>query len=284
MREPSLHISKTDLEYILSKYGFSVKECSKIVRFLLKEGSFYQLSARKKLAMHHFKTKALEKKFNTISISPRDKAIKFMNLYNSLRRLKFKYGVKDVKENTKDWTLLKEASFLADRFGQDFSIDPEKAYKIYIETAIDFLTPFSTLKLVTMYELICECYQALLEIESDKNIEVTQKLYDEYYRTIYSKTGITNDYRTRPNKYVYFVRAASIAVERGIDPHDYIVSQFQNLDWINGVPDPSLLIGDKALERLQKYLFSSNKKVNKTLNKVYENIREWRKQEFQKFT
>ena len=51
-------------------------------------------------------------------------------------------------------------------------------------------------------------------------------------------------------------------------PSIYIKAQFASFEWRDGVPDPIQMVGDKALERLNKYLYQNNIQVKKNGKKV----------------
>lgn len=275
MREPSLHVTRTDLEYILSKFGLNGKELDTLVKFLLQEGSNHQLTNRKRLIATYYNTKTIKKKMDTAAISDRGNTLKFLKELEIQRKVKLKFGVKPIKENTKDWGFVKEASSLCEEYCMAFNMSWEEGCKSYIAAAIDYIDRFSVMKLVTMYEFICQTQQAMTEIMSDENVDLTQEIYHEYNHIISAKTGLSNDFKSRPNKYVFFVRAATLAKSKDVSALDFVRAQFKSLEWVNGLPDPSLMIGDKAVERLQKYLFSQEGRTTKKLTNFFEKTKQW---------
>lgn len=275
MREPSIHITRVNLVKLLKTYidqdesnevnwpgdYENLVEC--LADFLLKNGSRYQLTLRKRLACAGMTPTAL-KKVEMASRSYKADAQLFSKVLVSLRKSKKHKGINIIKEGNKEWNIIKEVTALATGFCRDFELPLKEGYIEYIDTAMIVLPAFSLNRLNFKHDEICKTYEAIGEIRSDPNKDITEELYESYYQVISSKTGITNDYKKRPLKFVSFVRAAEIVKEIGVNPRDYVNAQFKSLEWINGLPDPVQLTGDSAIERLQKHMYSARKKVKRS--------------------
>lgn len=74
-----------------------------------------------------------------------------------------------------------------------------------------------------------------------------------------SATGIY-DGVDNPEKLIHFLRLKTFLGERGWDPMKFIDAQFESLAWCNGLPEPSQMYNDKAIERYNKYLYKYKNK------------------------
>lgn len=270
MRQPSIHITHNKLKDIIRDYLDIYEEdrseefIDSLVDYIATQGNRFQLTSRKKLAYDLLSTQKQKKKIELASRSYKADAQLFAKILVSIRKAKKHRGISIIKEGNKEWGIIKEVTSLATSFCKDFNLELKEGYVEYIETAMQVLPTFSLNRINYKHEEISKTYEALSEIRKDNNPELTSEIYDNYYQIIASKTGITNDYRKRPLKFVHFVRAAKAVKELDIKPFDYVNAQFKSLEWINGLPDPSQLNGDGAVERLQKHMFSNQKAIKRS--------------------
>lgn len=269
MREPSIHITKARLVSILeaflerspgSEWLSDEQLVEGLASYITKEGSRYQLSRRKLIVGNQIAT-PVRRKLAMSASSYKADAQSFAKILLSIRKSKKHRGLKIIKEGSSEWNILKEVTSLATNFARDFDLELTAGYKEYIQAALVVMPSFALNRVNYKHEEICKTYESIREIRSDGNPKITQELYDAYYQIVSAKTGITNNYRDRPLKFVFFCRAASIVKELKVTPVDYVKAQFKSLEWINGLPDPSQLVGDGAIERLQKHLYNNSKNI-----------------------
>lgn len=255
-RDPSIHIKESELRKILNE-GLG-KGVSINVEGILKK-------ARKKSCNNRsvsITNDKLDKKVTKILKSRADDVHVFNNILFMVRKRAKHFGFRKVEENSRDWGLLKEITSLALDFTNEFHLDRKKGFTAYCDIALSKMNKFSYPKLKSMFESICQIYFNKQEIENDDTPHLTKSIHDFYVKMIVQRTGNPIDYYSQPESYYHFITVKNLVKEKKIKYEDYIRAQFAGLDYMNGVPHPAQLVGDKANERLSRYLYESGKKVN----------------------
>ncbi len=108
-------------------------------------------------------------------------------------------------------------------------------------------------RLASMSEKISDLYSATLEMEDDSGN--AKAIHDYFIKRVADVTGIYESFVNQPDKYIHFVRLDKFLSEKGWDPTQFLDAQFESLAWCNGLPEPSQMYNDKAIERYNKYLF-----------------------------
>lgn len=254
MREPSIHITESKLRELLIQHGIEQSYTMSI----LKQATKYQLTNRKTLSTNDT-TRKIQRK---ISQATKEDVQLFAQVLLLVRRAKRHRGINIIKEGSRDFLQLKEITRLALDFCNDFGIINKKGgFQEYIQIAVSKMNKFSLNKINSMHQGICDAYEALEEIRAYNQTDI-DAAYEEYTSRVLDKIGFTNDYRNQPEKFVYFKRAAEFANKSQVAIKDYIYAQFEGFEYLNSVPDPVQLVGEKAEERLMKFLYKHNIKVN----------------------
>ena len=116
-------------------------------------------------------------------------------------------------------------------------------------------------RLLSMQENITNQIDAEIELSSLDRSEFEEviRIKDYYFKKVASATGIY-DGVDNPEKLIHFLRLKTFLDERGWDPMKFIDAQFESLAWCNGLPEPSQMYNDKAIERYNKYLYKNKNK------------------------
>lgn len=203
----------------------------------------------------------IEKKAKKLLTSSRaDADLLARKIYYIRKKLKHR-GISPIKPGSKDWEVLKEVTGQALDFSNEFNLTRDKGFHTYVEVGLSKIQKFMINKFLGLHEGIFERYQAMVEIEKDRDSEMTSDMYSHYNQYLISNTGIYTDLTEIPERYVYFVRARAIAEELNIDPAIYIDAQFEALDFTKKAPHPSQMVGIKAKERVMRYCFTKGIKV-----------------------
>lgn len=252
-RQPAIHIRLKDLSRILKKLlGKEIhKDFDSLVKQIGLEGKVYQIENRKLLQSN----KKVSKKIQQSETSTFEITSKFNRDLMISRRLKKHRSITPIREGTKDWLFLKEIAGLVYKFCQDHKMPFDRVSIEYINMALDKMNKFSLYKIKAMNEQICEGLIALEEIRKDKTPNITDQMHLWYNGKVNERTGLNWDYKKIPDKYVYFIRAKEEAQRIGADPMKYLLSQFEGMQFRDGIPDPLQLVGPKALERYVKYAY-----------------------------
>ena len=260
-REPSIHITKTDLEKILIGILPKGVLTNKLVDQIFIEATPYSISSRTVVPTNNRVEKKVEK---LVKSSRMDADILANALYLVRKKLKHK-GITQIKPGTKDWETIKNLSTSAIEFCNDFNLDKKSGFIKFIEIGLSRLGPkFNLNRLSSLNGTISEIYEASLEISKDDEPDLTMELYQLYSKHIMSQTGIFEDFINEPEKYVWFVRARQQAKKINLSLDLYIEAQFEALDFTRGIPYPSQLVGPKANQRIYQYLYKKGLKLDNT--------------------
>jgi hypothetical protein len=262
MRDPSIHITESNLRKILKEFDMDVimdKNFDKFISQFMGKAKLYSVSNRSISVTN----KTLEKKTNRVLNSTIADTELFSQLLLHTRRKLKHQGLVQIKPGSRDWLILKEIVSLANEFCETFSLEKREGYIHFINIGVSKMNKFMLVKFTPMGSSIIETFQAQLDLQDDDKPKETEKMYNFYVNQILSKTGIPIDYTKNPDKYIYFYKARVLAKGLGVDALTYIKAQFYALEWRNGYPDPIQLIGDKAVQYLNKYLFENKISVKK---------------------
>lgn len=181
----------------------------------------------------------------------------------SLRKQKKHKGIQRIKEGTTEWKQVKQLCALAIDFSNDFELKKREGFIVYLEMGFKRMNSFRNhiTKLINMFEIISLMYEATLLISNDKRKTETEEIHKEYIKMIAIKTGITESYTNDPINYVNFIKVREITDKYNVPIDIYIESQFDQLEWTSGYPSPIQLASEKAIERLNKFMYQNNLKI-----------------------
>ena len=255
MREPSIHITKSQFEEILNTLevnNFPVEAFFVIAR---KEA----INHRAVLVSNNKNTKRVN---NILLASKGDAALVADILYATRIKLKHR-GVRKINEsNSREWANCKKLAEICNTFCEDFKLDTREGFIKYIETGLKRMTDYRNVmqRLLSMQENITNQVEAELELKGDKDPGFTKDIHDEFIKRVASVTGIYESYEHQPEKYVHFLRIHKLMDEKDWNVFQFLDAQFEALAWCNGLPEPSQMYNDKAIERYNKYLYKNKDK------------------------
>lgn len=257
MREPSIHITKSQFEEILNTLevnNFPVEAFFVIAR---KEA----INHRAVLVSNNKNTKRVN---NILLASKGDAALVADILYATRIKLKHR-GVRKINEgNQKDWVACKKLADICNTFCNDFGLDTREGFIKYIELGISRMTDVRNLiqRLIGMQENITEAYQSQKELSelNRSQLNMVISIKDYYYRKIADATGIYDNV-DKPEKLIHFLRLKEFLDEHKWDYNTFIDAQFESLAWCSGLPDITQLYTDKAIERYNKFLYRRKGKL-----------------------
>ena len=256
MREPSIHITKSQFEEILNTLevdNFPVEAFFVIAR---KEA----INHRAVLVSNNKNTKKVS---NILLASKGDAALVADILYATRIKLKHR-GVRKINEsNSREWANCKKLAEVCNTFCEDFKFDTREGFIKYIETGLKRMTDYRNVmqRLLSMQENITNQIDAELELQHS-DLELTKEIHDYFIGKIAKATGIYESYENQPEKYVHFAKVGEFLKEEGWNYKTFIDAQFESLAWCNGLPDIAQMYTDKAIER-----YNNNKDLYKYKNK-----------------
>lgn len=258
-KDPSIHITRSSLIEVLDSIwkpesGF---DSVGMANHILKKARPYSIPNRSVVGC----TDRIEKKIErVVSSSTSDADLMARMVYAVRKSLKHK-GVIQIKPTQRDWDTIKLMANQANSFCMDFELPKREGYIAYIKAGCAKMQQFSLRKFTNLFQAISMFYEATKEIEKDPYQELTEQFHDLYRRKVAFKTGFQNNFKNHPEKYVWFVRLSALFQSYTIPPSVYIDAQFDALAGFDAMPDPTQLLGQKAKERLNKYLYENQIKV-----------------------
>lgn len=254
-RSPSIHITKSQFEEILNTLevdNFPVEAFFVIAR---KEA----INHRAVLVSNNKNTKRVN---NLLLASKGDAALVADILYATRIKLKHR-GVRKINEsNSREWANCKKLAEICNTFCEDFKFDTREGFIKYIETGLKRMTDYRNVmqRLISMQDNITNQIDAEIELKGDKDPGFTKDIHDEFIKRVASVTGIYESYEHQPEKYVHFLRIHNLMDEKDWNVFKFLDAQFEALAWCNGLPEPSQMYNDKAIERYNKYLYKNKDK------------------------
>ena len=209
MREPSIHITKSQFEEILNTLevnNFPVEAFFVIAR---KEA----INHRAVLVSNNKNTKRVN---NILLASKGDAALVADIIYATRIKLKHR-GVRKIRETEpRNWAVCKKIAELCNQFCEDFQLDTREGFIKYIELGIKKMDGnYNNLlnRLSSMSEKISDLYSATLEMEDDSGN--AKAIHDYFIKRVADVTGIYESFVNQPDKYIHFVRLDKFLSEKG---------------------------------------------------------------------
>lgn len=262
-RIPSIHIDEKTLTYIIGKirqnYNLSETSDAEFARVLLEYSKGKAINHRSITVTND----RLEKKTSTlIKASKGDTNLLATIIYNYRIKNKHK-GVKKITQDDKDWGQLKKLTKVCIDFCKTYQLSKREGFIKYVGMCLGKISSYRQLvsKMLNMEESIFAEYEVMRRIYFDPHSAETKAIHDYYVSLIYKNTGIKEPYTNKPLKYVYFMDVREITDELDIPYKIYIDAQFKMLEWTSSFPEPSQMVGPKARERLNKYLYENKLRV-----------------------
>lgn len=270
MRQPSIHITEKDLSLVLDK----IKDYNDIGKLSSDKLAKLILSKSKGKSCNHrmvvMSNDRIEKKAQRVLTSSKEDAELLASLIYLIRQRKKHRGVTKLTQDHRDWSNLKKLVEVCIQFCNDFNMPKKQGFTKYLEIGLGKITSYRSYitKLLNMGETIANEYEAIQTIEDDSCREETSEIHDYYVSLISKRTGITEVYKNKPLKYLNFIKIREITDDLNIPAEIFIDAQFEGLAWADSYPDPNQLVGDKAMERLNKYLFENKIRKGKSKEKT----------------
>lgn len=255
-REPSIHITKSQFLQILEELEVEKKA--------FPVDAFFRMAAQRAINTRAIlvKNKKVTKKVTKVLLASKgDTQLTADILYAVRIKLRHR-GVRKISEyHTREWSLCKELTSICNQFAETYPFSTiREAFITYIELGFSRMGNNCRnwlARLISMSDNIFTYYDSLIGVSGDENKAETTKLYNIYNRKIADATGIveTKSLEDNPEEHRNFFELRKLLEKEGWDPEDFIEAQFEAMAWCNGIPEPSNLYGQKAIDRYRKYLY-----------------------------
>ena len=257
MRDPSIHIRRSDLIKILNDV-WGLRTDAQEVTKLLDEARQYSIRNRIFVI-----TKSQGKK-KADSLVETD-----TNLLNDFNRIYMgcmvSHSIKSLSigKTSPQYKTLKEVCFNAKEFSDLFGIGYEEGFKTYVEIGIKLLgIKFGIYRLKGYAQKIVDYFSAKLIIKSDTFSEKTDIMITAYITAVkeFFHSSITLEDDAQRFHFIYARMDADVCKA---DYYDWVYAQFEKWSYLNSVPAFSQLYGDNAKIIYEMYM-AKNHKDNKT--------------------
>ena len=227
-RDPSIHITLNQFEDILEALGVSYFPTDAFFTMARK----CSIDSRAVIASNKKVTKQVDK----ITLASHGDAILAADLLYATRIKLKQRGVRKITEaNQREWTLCKKLADICNTFCDDFCLETREGFITYIEIGLKRLTNYRNLlqRLVSMSDSITTQYEAVQEIQEYQSSESIKQgvlqIHDYFVRYIANSTGIYENFKDNPEKYVHACRIHKLLSERNWNYREYINAQFEAL-------------------------------------------------------
>lgn len=259
MRDPSIHITQSTLASLLKDtLELTDQKALTLAKKLVKKAFDSRVKNRATIVE---KDKAVSKKLKKAVESENDYTEQF-NRVLTLNRELAKHNFTPINQTGRDYTTLKEVTLIALEFCKVFNLSPDVGFGHFIQLGFQLIgKKYALNKFKYHKENIFNLYSFSLEIQTDPKKKDTEKFYEIWRDTMLTWSSIDIEITT-VEKYVNILYARQEADEAKADYDDWIEAQFQELAWLDVIPELSQLHGVNALERYEKWKVK-NKKVKK---------------------
>lgn len=277
-REPSIHITRTDLERLLKRF-IKVDVNDKEIDFLMKEARNRSITSRSVI---------INAKKDIKKVTQRLKGgIVDANLLAQIIcsvRVKMKHiNVKKITQADPQWGAVKELVDVVNQFCSVYELEQREGYIKFITLGLKLMSSrrrvnyqYAPSWLNQHSDWIVSTYESESTLNNDDNPQGTEEVREAYCSEILYRTGIHEKY-DEPELKVHFHDARKMADELGMDYYDYIKAQFDKLSFCNGIPKIENLYSDKAkraaIDYMSKHRIKKNHKPLKIESDVWEELK-----------
>ena len=238
MRNPSVHVRRTDLFNILVDYGINDKDMPKIFKAAFK----VNIKNRVNLMLPAKTRQKAERiiQANTDLVGMFNQAYTTVMGENHIKVLSMRKG-------NPQFLAFTEIASQAKEFCDLFELDYMQGFLIFLRMGISILNHKYTLyRLKGASDRIVDKYRTMQTINNDPNQLSTQLMYTAWEKSVKKHFDIVLDVRGDVDKYVHFVYAHQDADEVKAKYEDWVEAQFEKWAFIGNIPEFSQLHGENA--------------------------------------
>lgn len=263
MRRPAIHITLETLQEILDLSFKSKKEFKNTEELALE---IFKLAKNKGVRGRYLiqADKPTRQKIKRTLEAETPLVEKFNRTLHSIR-LSLGHKSASIYKSSKDYLNLKEIAKLVEEFMEQFKLkNSTEAMNEYIKIGLSMMGKrYSLNKFKYYHGKILERYEKMECISNDSTPDDTMKMYKYYLSMMTEYSGIEWKADTI-EKYVCMVYAKEEADEEKADYEQWIRAQFEQLAFMEIVPECYQIFGENALIRYSDYVTKNKKKKVKS--------------------
>jgi len=257
MRDPSIHIRKSDLIDILKGYGLN-EDIHMLTATIMREAHKYSIKNRVFVT-----TKAKAKKKSDRSVETDTQRLEQFNRIYMGCMVSHSIKTMTIGKTSPQYLTFREVCNQAKEFCDLCNVSYETGMKLYVEIGIKLLgNKFGIYRLKSQALKILEYYQAKALIASDPDPDGTDDMVTAWTQAVkvFYHTSITLEDDAQR---AHFIHAREDADSLKAEPYDWMASQFEKWSYLNTLPAFTQLYGDNA-KLIYKIYITKNHKDNKT--------------------
>jgi hypothetical protein len=260
MRDPSIHIRRSDLTALMSELGVDIN----VIPYLMSAAS--KISIKNRVFVT---TKAKGKRKSDRAAGADSASLDRFNAIYMGVMISNNIKVIPITKISPQHLTLKEVCWQSLEFCKLFQLGEEQGFKLYIELGLKLLgNKFGIYRLKSSAQRITEYYNDKILIETDKDPEGTDDIITAWVQAVkvYFKTSIEleNDAQR-----AHFIHAREDADSLKADYYDFISAQFEKYSYLNSIPSFSQFYGDQAKINYQLYRAKVKKEHNTNEEQQY---------------
>lgn len=275
-RDPSLHITKSDLVKLLAEINYSQRTSGiALADKIFENAKKYQITDR---YLQILEQKSAVKKKVTKSMEADDVPaglVEKFNLWLVTERTAHNEYIKatPISKSNKQYTLLKEVVKMSQDFVEKFEITPQSdGHREYIRLGLRVMKRYSLNRFKTYDTLINEMFESSVIVLMDEHKEDTSKFYGIWQESMVKHTSMEGlDLLSDYVKYAHMVYGREQADECDAYYEDWVEAQFDGLSFMNVIPELSQFYGENAKKRWEKYIKQESGDFDKeeTITELY---------------
>jgi hypothetical protein len=258
MRDPALHIKRSNLILVMNQLKLDVTQINDLMRLALR------YSIRNRVFVT---TKAIgKKKSDRFIASDTGLLEQFNRIYMGVMLNNHIKVIPITKANPQHLTL-KEVCWQAGEFCKLFSLDFEVGFKTYIELGLKILNKrFSIYRLKGASQRIVEYHQEMQMIQNDITPKDTDNMVVAYTTAIkhFYSTNIEIDNNNNSTQRAHFIYMKEVADKANADYFDWVFAHFERYLYLNSIPSFSQLYSDQSILIYKTYMAKVGKKTSET--------------------
>lgn len=261
-RDPSIHITYTNLKMILKSLGLEGHE--NLAQRIMQEAVPYSIIDRY-VVTGDSEVRKKARKVIAASATTGITAEQFNRLLTTIRMQRQFKGVVAIRKDDTQWTLLREITQISNEFSTAQGIDPYEGAKSFITLGLGLMKHNYGLGKFKYYrERINEMYTAATMVNNDPEPRETAKVYESWQLLMKNYANYAYPIE-KPEEYVKMIYVRMEAQAVGATYRNWLTAQFEFFTLLNTVPSLNQLVSETARQRYYEYMAKkgSNGKVLK---------------------
>ena len=199
---------------------------------------------------------------------------KFNRILSAVRQLEGHRFVKNITKEDPEYLTLKQVAVLAEQFAERYDIQPrEEGYRSFCVIGIRLMgKKYALSKFKYHLEKIGLKFEAQLAIANDRYPSGTKEIFACYRNTMAAEAGVDISSVSKDDRWLHVIYAREEADDAKAVYADWVQAQFDELSFLDTVPELTQLYGENARIRYERYMQKNGKKKKVAREKSEEGL------------